>query len=230
MLPPETTLADLERIQDEVRDRFPVRQERSLLQFQLEAKQGNLPEVSQASGGVQGYLFLSSESEPTKVLQARLDGFAFSKLKPYEDWSTFRNEAKELWDRYTNIVHPTGVTRLGLRTINRINLPLPFRGFNQYILTLPDIAPGLPKVLSEFFMQLVMPQSEPNTVAIITVATNAVEASDTFLPIIFDIDVFVHSEYVPESDMIWSIFEELRHIKNDIFFRSITEETKELFR
>jgi uncharacterized protein (TIGR04255 family) len=44
-----------------------------------------------------------------------------------------------------------------------------------------------------------------------------------------DIDVFREVSLEPDSEKIWEILEELRNIKNNIFFKSITQKTKELF-
>lgn len=227
-LPPDTTLESLASLQEEIKDRFPNRQERGFLQFEVAAKEGSTPELSQTSG-IQGYLFVSPEPDATKVVQARLNGFTFSKLRPYQNWSLFRGEAYELWERYVRLAKPITVTRLGLRFINRIELPLPFREFNQFILTVPEIAPELPSDVSEFFMRLVMPQPEQDMNAIVTVATNVAERNENFLPLIFDIDVFQQKEYEPSSETIWHTFDLMRRIKNDIFFKSITDKTARLF-
>ena len=229
VLPPETDLERLAAIQEPVRDRFPLRQERSLLEVHLESKEGGETAVSQA-GGVDGYLFLSPEPDPTKVFQARIDGFSFSKLKPYQSWDAFRNEARELWNLYIAVAHPITVSRLGLRFINRIELPTTVREFSDYILTLPEIPQGIPPHVSEFFMRLVMPQPESEAKAIVTVATNLQEMNDRVLPLILDIDVFEEVQYEPHAEAIWHTFEHFRAIKNKIFFSSITKATKELFR
>ncbi|MGH2637688.1 MAG: TIGR04255 family protein [Rhabdochlamydiaceae bacterium] len=45
-----------------------------------------------------------------------------------------------------------------------------------------------------------------------------------------DIDVFEEVSVGMDDEKIWEIMDKLREIKNDIFLKSITEETKELFR
>jgi len=50
------------------------------------------------------------------------------------------------------------------------------------------------------------------------------------LSLIFDIDVFRQVEYNKNMNEIWNDFDKLRNFKNDIFFNSITDKTKELFR
>ncbi len=228
-LPSDVTLDDLARLQDQVRDRFPTKQERAFVSVQFGPGKGGRPEMAGQAGGIEGYLFFSAEPDATKVVQARLDGFGFSKLKPYETWEAFRNEAHELWDIYRTVARPVTVKRFGLRFINSIDLPRPFRDFGQYITTLPKIAEGVPSRVSEFFMRLVIPYPENDVTAIVTLATNAPQASEDVLPFIFDIDVYVDGDFDPTSEDIWETYEALRRIKNEIFFNSITADTRRLF-
>jgi len=50
------------------------------------------------------------------------------------------------------------------------------------------------------------------------------------LPFILDIDVFQETLSSADEPEIWERFKRLRVFKNDIFFQSITEKTKELFK
>jgi len=179
------------------------------------------------SAGADGLMFRSPEEQ--KVVQARLDGFTFNKLKPYEQWEIFRDEARNLWNVYYKIAKPVRVTRIALRYINRIEIPFPIRDFKDYILTVPEIAPTLPQGLQQFFMRLDIPM--PNTLAMARITqTLAKRTEDQRLPFIFDIDVWQLIDYEGQANEMWDEFEKLREIKNKIFFESITEKTKELFR
>jgi uncharacterized protein (TIGR04255 family) len=50
------------------------------------------------------------------------------------------------------------------------------------------------------------------------------------LPLIFDIDVIKKANYTKKESGMWNDFNLLRRFKNEIFFNSITEKTKELFK
>ena len=124
---------------------------------------------------------------------------------------------------------PVQITRVALRYINRIEIPLPFRDFKDYILTTPEIAPGLPQGLARFFMQLAIPIAEIPAVAIITETMEPVTETKR-LPFILDIDVFREAAFDVEGKEAWEMLEKLHDIKNDVFFNSITPKAKELFR
>ena len=224
-LPSETNLAVLSTFYEEIKDRFPKRDERQSFQGGFQIKAGSAPEILGPSGGTDGYLFRSLDE--TKIVQARLDGFTFNKLKPYDRWESFSSEAKTLWEMYIKIAKPKTITRLALRYINRIELPLPLKQFKDFILTVPDIAEGVPDGLAKFFMQLIIPDRERKNVAVITETMEPAEKG--VLPFIFDIDVYREVALAPTDSEIWNIFEGLRIYKNQIFLESITSKCEDLF-
>jgi uncharacterized protein (TIGR04255 family) len=219
------TLDDLKELHPKLKARFPEINEQRVFSAQL--KVGKEPAYSSGPNLALGYLFRSQEEK--KVVQYRLNGFTFNKLKPYGSWSALKSEAKELWEPYLEKVKPIKILRIALRYINRIEAPLPMKHFNEYILTNPEIAPKLPQQVSHFLMRIELPNEEIPATAMITMTMERPGKSKK-LPLIFDIDVFHQVEYKKNTDKIWNDFEELRNFKNDIFFNSITDKTKELFR
>lgn len=228
LLPADTDLATLASVQDRVRERYPNRQERQHWQINAMRTNGGQPEVSQ-SGGPIGYAFLPPDVCQDRTFQSRLDGFTFSKFKPYEAWSKFQSEAKELWGNYVEVSRPVAVKRLALRTVNSLNLPLPFADFKEYLLTTPEVAPGIPSGLAQFFMNLAIPQPAGETATVTLAMPPLQQPNSAFVTVIFDIDVFAEQTFPPDADAIWEKCERLRQIRNDIFFSSLTEKAKELF-
>ncbi len=217
----------LEAFQEVIRDRYPTKLGRVRWEGQIQVA----PE-SAAAGisrrGPDGYLFKSTDGRHT--VQARQDGYTFNWIKPYDRWEVFRNEAREHWERYRETFDPEAVTRLALRYINRLELPLPFTDFREYVKTSPDIAPGLPQGLSGFFMRLEIPDEARGFIAIVTETMEAAIDERKRLPFVLDIDVIRQATFEPSSPAIWDTFEKLRDFKNEIFFGSVTERAMELFR
>lgn len=54
-----------------------------------------------------GYFFKSSDR--LQVVQARQNGFGFSRLAPYQDWNQFISEAKRIWALYRHAIGPTKI-------------------------------------------------------------------------------------------------------------------------
>jgi uncharacterized protein (TIGR04255 family) len=171
-------------------------------------------------------LFVSRDGR--QIVQARLDGFTFNRLRPYQSWARFREEARAHWERYRSLARPETITRVALRYINRIEVPVSARDFKEYLLTTPEIAPGLSQGLAGFFMRIVIPLDSFGCTAIVTETME--EPKSGRLPLILDIDVFVEEALAPDAEEVWQVLETLRAAKNEVFFKSITPRTRELFR
>ena len=72
---------------------YPNKKESYPWEVKLEFKKGK-PPTSSASEIINGYIFISGDNR--QIFQARVDGFTFSRLKPYETWENLRDEAYRL--------------------------------------------------------------------------------------------------------------------------------------
>lgn len=226
-LPEDVDIKKIESFHELIKDRFPDKKIRGTFAIGVQLMPDGTPQSLPTSGGPQGFLFRSPNEN--KIVQARIDGFTFNKLRPYENWTVFRSEAKSFWDMYIDLFVPRKVTRIALRYINRIEVPLPLKDFKEYILTNPEIAPKLSQFIDHFFMQLILPNPEIQAKAIITQTMEPATAKNK-LPLILDIDVFSEAVYVDNKEEIWNDFEKLHVFKNEIFFNSLTDKAKELFK
>jgi uncharacterized protein (TIGR04255 family) len=218
------SLSNLDQYHEKIKERFPEKQQRIAFKANIKlAPEGATAAIPTSEPD--GYLFRSTANN--KIVQARLDGFTFNKLRPYENWEAFKSEAQELWDFYYQIAGSLRITRLALRYINRIEIPLPFK-FKDYILTLPEVAPSLPQAMSGFFMQLTIPNPDIEATAVINETIENVTDNQR-LPLIFDIDVFREVNLIGNKPEMWAAFDQLRDFKNNVFFDSITEKTRGLF-
>jgi len=219
-------LARLEAFQDAIRERYPVKRNRVLWQGQIRLEEERFAQEVQR--GAQGFMFRSSDDR--QVVQVRQDGFTFNWLKTYDRWEALRDEARPHWERYKETFGPEAITRLGLRYINRIEIPLPISDFREYIKTAPDIAPGLPQGLNALFMRLEIADMKRGLMAIVTETFQPPVDDGKRLPFIFDIDIVCGATFEPSSPAIWEKLEQMREYKNEIFFASMTEQAKAMFR
>jgi uncharacterized protein (TIGR04255 family) len=174
-----------------------------------------------------GYLIRSSDG--FHIYQARLNGFTFSRLLRYPHWSAFSSEGRRLWEKYRAVAQPSAITRVALRYVNRIDIPLPVKDFADYLRTVPQISPDLPQGLSAYFMQLVIPLADIQGGSVIN-QTIIEPAKPEVVSLVLDIDVF-RTVDIPQNDAdLWDLFEQLRKKKNEVFEACITEEARRLFR
>jgi uncharacterized protein (TIGR04255 family) len=171
---------------------------------------------------------LARTSDGLQIYQCRTMGFALSRLAPYPHWDEFRREARRLWEKYRVIAQPTEVTRVAVRYINRIDIPLPVSNFGDYLRTVPLLSTDLPGGVSTYFMQLNVPLEQVGADCIINEAIITAPKPDV-VSVVLDIDVYRLKDLPTDDDGLWTLFEQLRAAKNTVFEACITDQTRRLF-
>lgn len=176
-----------------------------------------------------GYRFESQEH--THILQCRTNGFTFSRLSPYETWEQMRDEAKELWEQFITETRPGTVSRLAVRYINALRIPLPIDSFSTYLAVPPELPAALPQTLAGFLQRFVIARASDGCTAVVTQALEEsnVQLESDAITVFLDIDVFKIVELQPDAPEIWQILEVLRNFKNDVFFEYLTEKSVESY-
>jgi uncharacterized protein (TIGR04255 family) len=206
-----------------IADSYPQSKEQKGFEAEVRFEGGQLSQSTKQRGMV-GLVFRSTSGK--NVAQFRIDGFTFSRLSPYTSWDEIFPEAFRLWKIYLDIVAPDFITRIAVRYINKLRIPLPLGDFSDYLCAPPVVPPELPRQVATFLTRMVIPQSDFSADAVIT---QALETAPKFFTIILDIDVYRTKQYETDEEKMRSEFEELRRLKNQIFFSSITENAARLF-
>jgi uncharacterized protein (TIGR04255 family) len=162
-----------------------------------------------------------------QVAQFRVDGFTFSKIERYTTWEEVFAEAFRLWGIYRRVAEPTQVLRLAVRYINRMRVPaMPDLG--QYLEAPLKLPAPVPQRLRELLTRVHVEDDRTGNSAVIVQALESPADPDTS-SILLDIDAFRQVSLFPDDPSIPDIFEQLRSLKNDIFYASITETTAEMY-
>ena len=213
-------------VREEIQDRYPEKKEQHSFEGGFGIKDGQ-PIVRQPVDlGIRGYIFESSD-EPQRA-QFRIDGFTLNRLKPYTCWESVIAEAKGLWNIYLRSTSPESVSRIAVRYINHLSIPLPISDFKDFLTAPPPIPESAPQVVSSFSTRVVVHDTERQLDANIAQAMEPSSKPDSFT-VIIDIDAYRTGKFDAQAEEIWMIMDQLRHLKNAIFFGSITENTARLF-
>jgi uncharacterized protein (TIGR04255 family) len=219
----EQSTESLERVRELLRAEYPIREDLIELRAQIGPAAGITSEQKTIG-------FRALTSQRTRVAGIGTERFTFSWLAPYDRWESLRDEAFRVWGLYSSITNPVRVTRVGVRFINRLDLPNPDGTgveLDQYLRTAPRIAADLPQHLESFFLrfQILIPGDPPANLRITEVGVTPL--SPDVVSVLLDIDSFVQHLDVT-SDAAWEIIEHLRHEKNSAFESSITDATRKL--
>jgi len=205
--------------------RYPKNEPRRIITGAFGMEKGKPFIETPEDKGIQGYIYKSEDEK--NVVQFRLDGFTFNRLYPYTEWESVLSEAKNLWQLYSSKSKPELITRIAVRYINRLDLQLPIKDFEEYLTAPPKIPASLPQEVSRFLTRIVIHDAD--------ITANIIQSLDKspkpdHVGIILDIDVFKIKEKSGFDKVnVWTEFEKLRELKNRIFFESITEKTARLY-
>ncbi|WP_395091090.1 TIGR04255 family protein [Armatimonas sp.] len=183
------------------------------------------PQVGPVLGG-----FRYEYAEQSQVVQVQREGFVFSLLPPYNEWEDFVAHAQVFWERYRDVWQPQKITRVALRYVNQFNFPLVPENFNYgaYFTIMPgNFRNGqmpLQQVLDAFSLQLMLPQTDIEGMAILSFGSLPRSSEDT-LSVILDIDIFLEGLLMDPNNeaLLWESLGKLRQRKNDLFRASITD-------
>lgn len=223
-LPSEITPRQLKSVQVEEKKKYPRREEQLVVVGKMSVGEQVGASAKQA---VNGYRFISHDGR--QIFQARIDGFTFNRLAPYETWESFRDEARRLWNVYRSIAKPQTITRLALRYINRLDLPLPLKELKDYLHTIPEISPKMSREIHGYFMQLQLPQKDLGAMLILN-QTLTPPPGPNLVSVILDFDLFCQENVPGMEQDVWKRFEVLRKRKNEVFEACITNKTRRLIR
>jgi uncharacterized protein (TIGR04255 family) len=174
-----------------------------------------------------GVRFRSADEKT--ISQFNKDGFVCSTLAPYKNWEKFSGESLHLWKVFQDMASPEEVNRLGLRFINRIELPVGDGDFENYISSAPQSPRGIDLPFFGFLHQETL--SVPgHPYAINLIRTIQPPHDNGGFSVIIDIDVFTGDDVSFEEKSIEGRLEEMRWLKNRVFFGSVTDQALEAFK
>jgi uncharacterized protein (TIGR04255 family) len=153
-----------------------------------------------------------------------------SRNAPYLGWEGFMEEARENWSDWKKVVGWKDVTRIGLRYINRIDIPHSQTGLTQleeyfsFALDMPvTLGP-----LANFAINAEVQMSEAPVRLVINHAStpSPLVKTNSFL---MDLDLSIEQALPTNEKALWETIEGLRSLKNSAFEQVITDKTRELF-
>lgn len=197
------------------------------IQHQVNFQNGS-PVNQEIQLGWKGVRFQSSDKK--QIVQFNRDGFVFSRLEPYENWEQLHKEGLRLWAIYAELTQPIEVGRIGLRYINRIQLPPDELRFEEYLEAAPTPPKGLEVPFYGFLHQdtLAVPD-HPYAINVIRTIQPMVPGTQG-VSLILDIDVYTIQGFELDEQVFNQRLPEMRWLKNKVFFGGITPKALSLFR
>jgi uncharacterized protein (TIGR04255 family) len=171
-----------------------------------------------------------SNDEHNESLLLTPSGFAVSQLAVYPGWQPFFDRFQRDWAVWKSIVGYRKVAQIGMRFVNRIDVPLVdnVARHEDYLTLQIQLPPEYPTTIGySLFAQIPLPEIKGIANVNSSAAQSPVPAHAAFM---LDIDV-IRLVDVPQKDSdIVDLLNQMRDAKNGLFQSFITDAARERFR
>jgi uncharacterized protein (TIGR04255 family) len=153
-----------------------------------------------------------------------------SKNAPYSGWDDFIGEARANWSDWERIAGWREISRIGVRYINRIDIPFSSTGLTElqdYFGFNIDVPETLGPLMN-FAMNAEIRLTEKAIKVVINhgATPSPLVQTNSFL---LDLDLAIEQALPTSERALWEAIEGLRSVKNLAFEACITDKTRELF-
>jgi len=177
----------------------------------------------------QGYRMTAVDGTGIVVISPSL--ISTSRLAPYSGWEQMIESAKENWSSWKKIIGYRRLIRVGLRYVNRIDIPNPENApvhINKYLNLRPEVPVFGFSPIENFVMNVSIPVGNEELKLILNAGSTPSPLVKT-VSFLLDIDLSRDSN-LPQIDTdIWSLVDRMRPYKNSVFEGCITDEARGLF-
>jgi uncharacterized protein (TIGR04255 family) len=180
---------------------------------------------------VVGQMVQHTSSDQTELLSLSTGNLAWAKRAPYDGWQAFiARVTAELGPVLKALQHPS-LARIGLRYINRIDVPYGDDGltrYEDYINYKIEAGPFLePSTGYTWMIRSYRPEEDLHVTLQSAVVAPEIPGTGAFT---FDIDVAAETGIPKDADALILRLETMRVLKNQIFEAGITERAREMYK
>jgi len=225
---PPLTADLLDKLQVRLRSDYPLPPQRTFnMHFQVGEETASVREEPL------GYRLTSADA--SEVVSIAPIAISTSKLPPYQGWEPFVDRARKNWEIWRRVAGHRQITRIGVRYVNRIDIPNPteesitIEEYLQYSLRFPPAAAAAGiGPLGHFAVNVEVPLGKDKCKLILN-ASSAPSPLVKTVSFILDLDVSLEVDLPQSDDALWAFVGRMREHKNFVFETCITDRARALF-
>ncbi len=208
-----------------IRDEFPMKKDEYAVPVQVR------PEPREIAYSLRGPLAKMQfvREDGGAMVQVGPHLLAVNHLKPYPRWSAFKEMIARTFDVYREVAQPEGLQRIGLRYINRIEIPGERVRIEDYLKAVPVVPEELPQTFTTWAQRVEVPMAGIDGVLILQ-SGSIREEGQSNLVFLLDLDLGTsEAKGLSLGDALTWI--ESAHDGIETAFEAcITDSTRELFK
>jgi len=210
-------------VYERIKGTFPQKRSATAFGFDIRLGQGLVEQELERNPRMQ---FLREDGHA--LVQVGPNLLAVNHLKPYPGWEAFVPMVQQAYAAYVETAPPASIQRIGLRYINRIELPGPRVELEEYLNFYPYLGADLPQDYGEFNVGI---QTAFNGLrdGLRMVLAGAEAGSVDAVPFVLDMDYFLAKPGAISMDEAFSWINEAHDRLEQIFEGCISDKLRQLF-
>lgn len=210
-------------VYEKVRGDYPNREQRIAHELALNQRPERVEEHARTS---ERMLFLDEDRKSFIQVGAHL--LAVNCLRPYPTWGAFRSRIEKAFAALAETVRVRGLQRIGVRYINRIEIPGEAADLAAYFQFRPFLGPELPRNLASFMVGCLISFSDGRDSCRIQL-TNGVAEKPGHVAYVLDIDYFLAQPLAVAPDETLEWIDTAHDAIEKLFEGCITDRLRALF-
>jgi len=149
-------------VYDKIRKDFPKKKQQNIVEMAARIEQDEV--TPSIKGGVNRMQFLREDE--TALIQVGPNLLVVNQLRPYTTWGKFQKMINSSLAIYRDVANPKALKRIGLRYINRLEIPEAEVRIEDYILAVPTIPEPIPQVFATWIQRVEIPFVDSNGIMV----------------------------------------------------------------
>ena len=207
-----------------IKDRYPGKpRTQNVVEAALQSGPGQSSNLA-VRGGVSRVQLVDESGN--HLITVGFDVLSVNVLRPYDGWEQFRPRIDAALQAYAEVAAPSGVSRVGVRYINKIIFAEKKINMDAYFRCGPSPVPELPSEIAGYMTRVEFLYEDKVKLLFTLASIDVPEGQSAFL---LDLDLIWESTDAKELDMIMSVVDDLHEREGAAFEAVITDRTREVF-
>ncbi len=208
----------------EVKTEFPKKRQQNVVHLELSSEK---KEITQSvKGGIARMQFLRDDERA--LIQVGPDLLAVNHLKPYPKWEVFKGMIVHALEIYRQVANPKTIRRVGLRYINRIELPEHRVEIEDYLLAVPKVPKEVPQIFATWVQRVEIPFEDANGILVLQSGSIREEKQER-ISFLLDLDFITFQAETLALDSVIDWVERAHDKVEHTFETCITPKARNLF-
>jgi len=209
---------------ERLKETFPQKEQRMIQEVELTQGPEGLQQQIRTS---ERLWFFTEDRKMLAQVGPRL--LAVNALKPYPHWEGFKPRIDMVWKSLQETVEVQGLERIGLRYINRIELPAPNVKFDEYFDFYPFVGQRLPQHIAYFLAAVEFSYADDRDHCRVQLAPIRLSGKEGKAAFMLDLDYFLtRPRGVAAADALAWV-EEAHSRVEEVFEGCITDKLRNMF-